>query len=106
MKNKKRYFYDRKKQLTKYDLIKKIKVKYINNAFNIAIKTYNNEKGLVFSYTDNEIRLRIILNHIRHKLTNYDTIINRNENYDNSGFKEMVNRKIIDKYRKDFMEFI
>jgi len=103
---KKRYHYDIKNKINKRDLIKKIKIKYVKDIFKICIDDYNGRHyGYLNENCDNETLCRLVLNYIRHNFTNYDKVIKSLTSEDDAnGLKELLNRKIIIKYEKEFKE--
>jgi len=96
---KRRYKFDRN------DIIKKIKVRIIDDPIQKSIDEYNkNHFGFLCTNYDDALIVRVTLNHLRHHFTNYDEILKtlNHADYDFNGLKELVNKKIMKKYRHYF----
>jgi len=82
------------------DIIKKLKIKMIEDPIEKSIKAYQKDHYGEIPYYNYELIKRITLNFIRHNLTNYDIIVN-DKSFINDNFKSLVNEKIMKKYRSE-----
>jgi len=97
---------NREKELNK--LIRKLKIKLIDNpiknSIELYIKTKNLNKECDYDYfiKHKNFTQRVFLNNIRHNYSNYmelvTKVINMSE-YERKQFKEKVNKEIIRKYK-------
>lgn len=89
-------------------LMKKVKIKKINNPVEDAIQNYNkiNSHNFVNAFTNYETIKRVTLNYIRHCHSNYDRIAVMHSKIGESYclFKTEVNEKILQLYGKDFIK--
>ena len=87
---------------TSKKILKRLKIKKIDNVIEEAVN-YHNEKmdRMIYFTSINDFIIKITLNYIRHKLTNYDNILlnfNGGREYNREQFKQDTNKLILEKY--------
>lgn len=84
--------------------LKKIKIKLVDNPIQDSIDHYNNEiynDGTITIDHNKDFLLRITLNFIRHRLSNYEQLIHNHypSSFRKEKIKESCNELIIKKYK-------
>lgn len=89
-------------------IIKRLKIKVINNPLERCMEIYNNDKqhNKVTYRTKGFVLRRLTLNYIRHNFTNYDKVIKNvsMSRRDLDYFKARTNVEILKKYGKNFIQ--
>ncbi len=85
-----------------HKLLKKIKIKMIDNPIEKAVEYYNylNPKAQVKVTYSKAFLLRLTLNHLRHDYSNYEQLIQQFGSllYNKYELKNQVNKIIVEKY--------
>ena len=99
-----------KENHTYHKLLKRIKIKVIDNPIEKALEYYCsvNPGAQVAPTYSNNFLLRLTLNHIRHNYSNYERIIQQigSTLYNKIELKEHVNQAIIEKYNFENLKAI
>lgn len=108
--NKKKYNAIKDEKEIHNAIIKKIKIKKIDNPIEKAINWYNNTNDANISYNDSpSFLVRIAINLIRHSYSNYDrlgTLVKGDKKINREHLKSDVNKKILRKYNNFEQELI
>ena len=96
--------------IEKKKIINRLKITVVDEPLKHAIKDYNsnrNGKSRIYRGTSTEVLKRITLNFIRHKLTNYDILVQQlassSKYISLVEFKRSVNCTILKEYGEDFI---